>query len=355
MARNRAGKRWLQILLMLVVALLGIVAALKIAWSRPYRNFVGSEKFIVVARGTPSHEVARVLQQEGIVRHWALFLSYLKLARPGSRLQAGEYRFDAPLSTAQAAEKLIHGWIYYHELTVPEGYSFLDIADLLEQKGFSSAKEFLVAAERAEAIAGLNVKARTLEGFLFPDTYRLARGTTAQEIADIMVKRFLEIHAALEADIKQSPLNLTEILTLASLIEKETGVDSERELVSAVFHNRLRRRMPLQCDPTVVYAAKLRGTYRGKIFQSDLDFNSPYNTYRRLGLPPGPIANPGRQSIEAALKPAKVDFLYFVADNNGGHVFSKTLAEHQRAVAAYRQGQALKEKQAMQTTNARKG
>jgi UPF0755 protein len=176
-----------------------------------------------------------------------------------------------------------------------------------------------------------------LEGFLFPDTYRLARGTTADEIVGMMVDRFREVYTqSLEAETKQSRLSFSELLTMASLIEKETGVDAERELISAVFHNRLKRRM--QCDPTVIYAARLRGKYRGTIFQSDLNFDSPYNTYRRLGLPPGPIANPGKRSIEAAIKPAKVDYLYFVANHQGGHTFSSTLEDHQRAVAAYRKG-----------------
>jgi UPF0755 protein len=138
--------------------------------------------------------------------------------------------------------------------------------------------------------------------------------------------------------MKQSFLSFPEVLTMASLIEKETGIDAERELISAVFHNRLKKRMPLQCDPTVIYAARLRGKYRGAIFQSDLNFDSPYNTYKRLGLPPGPIANPGKRSIEAAIKPAKVHFLYFVANHQGGHTFSNTLEDHQRAVAAYRKG-----------------
>ncbi len=355
MAGNKARKRFLRLLSTLVVALLGVIAVLRFAWSRSYRGFSGGEKFLVVARGTSAYDVARVLQREGIVRHWALFLSYMRLAKPGIRLQAGEYRFDVPLSTIQTADKLIHGWIYYHELTIPEGFSSFDIADLLEQRGLSSAQDFLAAAGNAVTLSGLNVEAGNLEGFLFPDTYRLARGTTPQEIAQIMVKRFREIYEALGPEIKQSALSFTEILTLASLIEKETGVDAERELVSAVFHNRLKKRMLLQCDPTVIYAARLKGNYRGRIFQSDLDFDSPYNTYRRLGLPPGPIANPGKRSIEAALKPAKVDFLYFVANNIGGHVFSRTLAEHRRAVAAYRRGQALRERHILQAGAARKG
>ena len=279
-----------------------------------------------------------MLEREGLVRHWALFLGYLKLAKPRSPLQAGEYRFAEPLSIIQVADKLIRGLIYYHEFTVPEGYSLFEIGALLEQKGFARAADLLAAAGRADLVADLSQSARNLEGFLFPDTYRLARGTTADEIARLMVRRFREVYAAFQPLLSQSPLNLHQVVTLASLIEKETSVDAERELISAVFQNRLKKGMLLQCDPTVIYAAQLKGNYRGTIFQSDLESNSPYNTYRHPGLPPGPIANPGKRSLEAALRPAQSDYLYFVADNRGGHVFSRTLAEHQRAVAAYRKG-----------------
>jgi UPF0755 protein len=165
------------------------------------------------------------------------------------------------------------------------------------------------------------------------------------------VRRFREVYAELEPRLRGSSQNLHQAVTLASLIEKETSVDAERELISAVFQNRLKKGMLLQCDPTVIYAAQLKGNYRGTIFQSDLESNSPYNTYRHLGLPPGPIANPGKRSLEAALSPAQTDYLYFVADNRGGHVFSRTLAEHQRAVSAYRKGLAAIEKSRTKTAS----
>jgi UPF0755 protein len=331
-------------MLFLFVLLVGAAVALLFLWSRPYSVAPGVEKFVVIPHGMSSYETAHVLEREGIVRHWALFLGYLKLAKPRSPLQAGEYRFVEPLSIIQVADKLIRGLIYYHEFTVPEGYSLFEIGALLEQKGFARAADLLAAAGRADLVADLSQSARNLEGFLFPDTYRLARGTTADEIARIMVRRFREVYAAFQPLLSQSPLNLHQVVTLASLIEKETSVDAERELISAVFQNRLKKGMLLQCDPTVIYAAQLKGNYRGTIFQSDLESNSPYNTYRHPGLPPGPIANPGKRSLEAALRPAQSDYLYFVADNRGGHVFSRTLAEHQRAVAAYRKGLAAIEK-----------
>jgi len=344
MARTEAGRRPRVRAMLFLFVLLAGAAALRFLWSRPYSAAPGVEKFVVIPHGMSSYETAHVLEAEGIVRHWALFLGYLKLAKPRSPLQAGEYRFAEPLSTIQVADKLIRGLIYYHEFTVPEGYSLFEIGALLEQKGFARAADLLAAAGRADLVADLSQSARNLEGFLFPDTYRLARGTTADEIARIMVRRFREVYAAYQPLLSQSALNLHQVVTLASLIEKETSVDAERELISAVFQNRLKKGMLLQCDPTVIYAAQLKGNYRGTIFQSDLESNSPYNTYRHPGLPPGPIANPGKRSLEAALRPAQSDYLYFVADNRGGHVFSRTLAEHQRAVAAYRKGLAAIEK-----------
>jgi len=314
-----------------------MTAASCIAWYRPYKSFPEQQKFVLIEKGTPSYQISRTLQQEGIIRHWYWFLAYLKVMRRSTHLQAGEYLFDQPLSIAHVAEKLIHGQVYYHEVTVPEGYSLFDIADLVQQKGLLAAEDFLQATCQVEKLADLVSLKGNLEGYLFPDTYRLTRGTRAEEFVAMMTSKFRDIYGnMLELPLRQSSYGLNEIMTMASLVEKETAVDEERPLVAAVYYNRLKKRMPLQCDPTVIYAAKLKGEYRGKIYQSDLGIDSPYNTYRWLGLPPAPIANPGIQSIEAALEPAKVDYLYFVSNNNGGHVFSKTLTEHQKAVSSYR-------------------
>jgi UPF0755 protein len=338
MARTKAGKRLLVLGGVLLLAG-GLSAGLGFICNQRFKGYAEPQKLITIPRGTPSYEVARMLQREGVVRHWSWFLIYLKTVKGNARLQAGEYSFDEPLSVIKVANKLIRGLVYYHELTVPEGFSVFEIAELLENKGFCSSTEFWTAAGRGERVSQFENEPKNLEGFLFPDTYRITRGTAADDIVGMMLKRFEEVYSeSLEQQVQKSSLRFHEVLTLASLIEKETGIDDERELVSAVFHNRLKRRMPLQCDPTVIYASKLNGSYRGKIFESDLKLDSPYNTYRRIGLPPGPIANPGKRSIEAALKPADVDYLYFVANNLGGHVFSKTLEAHQRAVAAYRRG-----------------
>jgi peptidoglycan lytic transglycosylase G len=313
------------------------MVALFVAWHHPYKHYSESEKIILIPRGTPSAEVAGRLEGEGIVMHRTLFLAYLKIWRRSSHLQAGEYRFQGPLTIPQIADKIIRGLVYYHEVTITEGLSLSEISELLEQKGFVRRNEFWPAVRRVNLLAGLAQPQNDLEGFLFPDTYRLTRGETANEIVQAMIERFKQIYETrLKTDLDRQPMTLKEVVTLASLIEKETGGDDERPLVSAVFHNRLKKGMPLQCDPTVIYASRLQGDYRGEIYRSDLARDSPYNTYKHAGLPPGPIASPGLESLEAALKPADVEYLYFVSDNNGRHVFSKTLEEHNRAVTAYR-------------------
>jgi UPF0755 protein len=331
-----------RILLAMLFLLIAPVAALLLAWSHPYKNYSENEKFILIPRGTSSVEVARRLEAEGIVMHRALFLAYLKTFKRSSHLQAGEYQFQGALTVPQIADKIIRGLVYYHEVTIPEGLSLFEICDSLEQKGFANRDEFWSAVRRGDLVAGLTPPPKNLEGFLFPDTYRLTRGETTDEIVQAMIERFKQVYESrLKIDMQHQSMSLKEVITLASLIEKETGGGDERALVSAVFHNRLKKGIPLQCDPTVIYAAKLQGSFKGELYRSDLARDSAYNTYKYAGLPPGPIANPGLQSIEAALKPANVDYLYFVSDNNGRHVFSKTLDEHNRAVSAYRHNSRL--------------
>jgi UPF0755 protein len=327
----------LSFLLLLALLVLGGWTILE--WRRPCRNYSEKEKFIDIPRGTASYRVARILQQEGVIRHWIWFVAYVKLAGRHRSLQAGEYQFNEPLTIAQVADKLFHGRIFYHEITIPEGFSLFEIGDLLAQHKLISPPDFWTFSRRVEWIKDLVPQARSLEGFLFPDTYRFTRRTTPEQIIRTMVERFRKVfQGQLRETFQVSPLSLTQVVTLASLIEKETAVANERNLVSAVLQNRLRIGMPLQCDPTVIYAAKLNGTYQGEISHTALAVPSSYNTYQRTGLPPGPIANPGLESLQAALSPAKVDYLYFVSNNQGGHVFSRTLEEHNRAVAAYRRG-----------------
>lgn len=311
--------------------------ALVTAWYHPLKNYSEPEKLLWIAPGTPSPAIARQLEAEGIISHHTLFLAYVKTLKWSKPLQAGEYLFREPLTIPQVAERLNQGLIHYRELTIPEGTSLFEIPELFREGGPTPPEDFDRMLEEVELISDLAPNAGNLEGFLFPDTYRWNRQTTARDLIRQIVQRFRQVaetHILPEMD--SSGLTLQQVVTLASLIETETGMESERALVSSVFHNRLGRGIPLQCDPTVIYAAKLNGRFRGKIYQSDLDFSSPYNTYTIAGLPPGPIANPGLKSLQAAIRPATTDYLYFVSDNRGGHVFSETLSQHLRAVGAYR-------------------
>jgi UPF0755 protein len=258
--------------------------------------------------------------------------------RPGRTLQAGEYFFDGPATALEVFDKLANGRIFVRELVVPEGYSIFEIADLVAREGFTTRDDFLAVARSPELVRSFAPGAPSLEGFLFPATYQLPRHVSGEEIAAVMVRRFQqEWQQVSAAGHNPAGLSLQQAVTLASLIESETSQADERPLVAGVFLNRLRRRYPLQCDPTVAYALELAGKYTGKLSSRDLRFESRYNTYRRIGLPPGPIANPGAMSLRAALDPSPTDHFYFVADAEGGHIFSRTLTEHNRNVARYRQ------------------
>ncbi len=292
---------------------------------------------IQIEPGTTSREIAEALEEAGVIRSRWLFLAVRGL-RPRTILMAGEYRFWRPLTVWQVFDKISRGKVEYHRLTIPEGLTRFEIADLVAGAGLSTREEFLAEAEQAHQIQGRFREAANLEGFLFPDTYYFTRNITAREFVQMMIDQFYRVFqdAALGNSV---PLTPYEIVTLASLIEKETGIRGERPLVSSVFHNRLRENILLQCDPTVVYGLILENRFRGTIYRSDLQDKHPYNTYVHAGLPPGPIANPGRASLEAAVKPAESGYLFFVAEplGTGKHVFSKTLQAHNRAVVEYRQ------------------
>jgi len=254
-------------------------------------------------------------------------------ARP---LKAGEYRFTDAMSPADVIEKLARGDVYLRPITFPEGLTISEMGAIFEQHGFGTAKEFVDAAKRAApAIRDLDPGATSLEGYIFPETYSLPRYTTAPMLVEQMVERFKHVTAELRADALAHNTSVREIVTLASLVEKETAKPEERAIVAAVYRNRLRLGMPLQCDPTVIYALRQAGLYNGNLTRTNLQFDSRYNTYRYPGLPPGPIAAPGRASLEAAARPADVPYLYFVSKNDGSHVFATTLAEHNRNVQQY--------------------
>lgn len=318
------------------VAVLAI--GLFLAWAvfAPYQGFSG-ETFVELPRGAGSAGIARTLQRAGVIRYsWAFLLE--RALRPSAKLQAGEYRFTNAAPVEEVFGRIARGDIFYFEFAVPEGSNMFDVARSLEAQAVMTASEFLEAASDPTLVRDLAPQAETLEGFLFPSTYRLSHTTTAAQLTKMMTAQFRKewtrLAPATNGDPPADPLRT---VTLASLIEKETGVAEERPLVASVFTNRLARGMRLECDPTTIYAALLENRYRGKIHRSDLASANPYNTYQNAGLPPGPIANPGADAIRAALAPAATKFLYFVAKPEGGsHQFSATMTEHEKAVQAYR-------------------
>jgi peptidoglycan lytic transglycosylase G len=297
----------------------------------PYQGFEG-ETYVDIPHGMPASKIADTLAEAGVIRsRWDLLLA--RLARRGRKLQAGEYRFDGPESPVEVYGRIARGDVFYHELVIPEGRNMFDIAAAASKLGLFSVDRFLEAARNPEMIRDLDPRAPTLEGYLFPNTYRVGRHTTPEQLCRMMTGKFREEWRSLHTDA-----SVHDIVTLASLIEREGKLESDRPLIAAVFENRLRIGMKLDCDPTTIYAALLDDRYRGAIYRSDLERDSPYNTYRRAGLPPGPIANPGLASIEAALHPAESRALYFVLrpGDSGAHQFSTGLAEHEQAIAKYR-------------------
>ena len=318
------------LLVLFVLVLLGIAVAAYVVLA-PYGGSV--EKFVDIPSGTGALEMGSLLESRGVIRSRYGF-DLLRVLRKG-RLRAGEYRFDHAASALEVYRRIVRGDVYTRTVVIPEGYNIFDIAGAVEAAGLLPAAEFL-AAERSDTalVADLvRVPPASLEGFLFPDTYRFSRHTTSSTMLATMVRRFRQKTAGLGVSPGE---NLERAVTIASIVEKEVGVGGERPLVASVFENRLRAGMPLQTDPTVIYAALLDGRYRGTIYASDLHAASAYNTYAHAGLPPGPICSPGLASLAAALHPAETSYLYFVSDAAGHSVFSTTLGEHQRHVAAYR-------------------
>jgi UPF0755 protein len=319
------------LLLLIVVAVLG-AGFLYWALIVPHGGPQGPA-FVVIEPGTPTQAMAQTLARAGVIRsEWSFLLA--RALNRNAKLQAGEYRFEGPASTWQVFNKIARGDIFYYELRVPEGANMFDIAAQLDQMGLMKADVFLTAARDITSIRDIASSAPTSEGYLFPSTYRVARHTTAQQIVREMTNNFRKVWTELGGPSE----DVNRVVTLASLVEKETAVPAERPSVASVYVNRLRAGMKLDCDPTTIYAALLQGKYRGTIYRSDLDSTHPYNTYRHSGLPPGPIANPGRESLTAALRPADTRHLFFVAkgDGSGAHVFSENLAQHNAAVDQYR-------------------
>lgn len=327
--------------LVVVLLLLAVAAGAAgyIVWQRihePYRASDSVEQFIDIPPGTGTAAIARRLVEAGLVRDAFTFRAALWWTGRSRALQAGEYRFDRPAAAVDVVDRLARGDIYARRLTFPEGLTIQEMARIYEARDFGTAAAFVEAAGDEALIDDLDPMATDLEGYLFPDTYTLPRGTPARRLIALMVDRF---RAAYRDDLRRAAgeqgLTTRQVVTLASLVEKETGRADERPLVAAVYRNRLKIGMGLQADPTVVYALQKAGRYDGNIRRQDLAIDSPYNTYRHPGLPPGPIAAPGEASLEASLVPARVSYLYFVSRNDGSHVFATTLAEHNRNVRQF--------------------
>jgi UPF0755 protein len=319
------------IILGLVVAAGWVLVSLYI----PYQGFPAQGVYVEIPRGATRRTISRELADHGVVRNRWIFEVLTRL-RQRRTLQAGEYLFDHPVTSFEVFDSLANGRVYVRELVVPEGYSMFDIADLVQSQEFTTRDDFLAAARNPALIVDLAPTAPTLEGFLFPATYQFPRHPTAQDMVAAMVRRFRQEWSTISQQRSDTGRPLKDVVTLASLVERETPKPDERPLVAGVFTNRLRTHVPLQCDPTVVYALELAGKYSGTLDARSLPFDSPYNTYRYPGLPPGPIANPGAASLRAALDPQETNYLYFVANTEGGHFFGKTLAEHEQNVAVYR-------------------
>jgi len=320
-------------LLVLLAVVIAGGAWLYTSLRRPYKGYEASEQFVEIPPGTGTAGMGRRLAEAGVVRSAQSFRAGVWLRGSGRRLQAGEYRFDRPMTVAEVVDKIARGDVYVRALTFREGLTIREMAAVFESAGYGSAADFVAASRNAALVRDFDPEAKDLEGYLFPDTYTLPRRTTAAQLVERMVSRFQKVLTSeLRSRAAERGFTVRQVVTLASLVEKETAKEEERPVVAGVYANRLEMGMGLQCDPTVIYALMLAGRYDGNIRKGDLQIDSPYNTYRYAGLPPGPIAAPGEAALQAAADPADVPYIYFVSRNDGSHVFSATLEEHNRNV-----------------------
>jgi UPF0755 protein len=288
---------------------------------------------IRIGQGEPLSAVVRKLREQKVVTNEKLFSLWARYSGLEKKIHWGLYRFELPLSPAEVLNRMVLGKGIFQRVTIPEGLTVIEVAELLAKMAIVEKKQFLAAAENPELLSSLGLQEKGIEGYLFPNTYHFTPATPPREILLAMTEQFRKAFEPLASHQNESNgLTSHEVLTLASIIEKETGLDAERPLVSAVFHNRLKLKMPLQSDPTVIYGLK---DFNGNLTRKDLQDPNPYNTYRIPGLPPGPICNPGFSSLKAALYPAPVPFLYFVSKNDGTHLFSESLESHSQAVKSY--------------------
>lgn len=329
---------WTAVIVLLLAAAAGVAGWL--AWQRlqePFKGYSGPQRRLVIAEGASARQILATLEQEGVIADGRLARLYLIHVLDDPPLQAGEYRFAGELTTPQALDRLVRGEVVRHAVTVVEGRTLEQTAQTLAAAGLASRESLLAAMRRAGPIRDLDPQARDLEGYLFPDTYHFTRDTDATTIVATMVRTFRRRLAdeVLPRVAGEPAPPLRELVTLASLVESEAAVDGERPTIAAVYRNRLDLGMALYADPTVIFALRRAGRWDGDLTRQDLRFDSPYNTYRYAGLPPGPICSPGLASLQAAAHPAAVPYLYFVSRNDGTHAFAETLAEHNRNVARW--------------------
>lgn len=322
----------------IVIISLGILAILAahfytVFYAPPHFSGSGEVRVIDIPHGTSFRVIAGSLERKGVIRDADNFLFAAKVMGAQKKVKAGEYEFSTNMTPIEVLRRLVKGEVRKYFVTIPEGYNIADIALVLEKEGLASAEDFIIKAKDGEFSRSFGFKASTLEGYLFPDSYLFTSGMKVEEIIRTMVERFKSVYyPELDEMARSKGMGVESVVTLASIIEKETGAPEERGLISAVFHNRLRKRIRLQSDPTVIYGIE---DFDGNLTKEHLRTRTPYNTYTNYGLPPGPIANPGRDSLEAAINPAPESYIYFVSKNDGTHYFSKTLAEHNRAVTKY--------------------
>jgi UPF0755 protein len=320
----------------LPIPVLAVVIGIRYELYSPYYNAAGEETFVNIPPGANAAKVAGILKDHGILHTKLPFRLWLRHTGLDRGLKAGEYRFSDKASPIDIAERLTRGDVYFRSITIPEGLTAMETADLLARSGFGDRKKLETALLRADLIRDLDPSAQNLEGYLFPETYRFGRNDDEEAVIGAMVGQF---RSRMDKILEQSPLpegwTIARIVTLASLIEKEVKIPAEQPIVASVLINRLRLNMTLGVDATIIYAMKLAGTWDGNIRKSDLRMASPYNSYIHRDLPPGPICNPGESVIRAALRPAKTDYLYYVSKNDGTHHFSLDLRSHNNAVNRY--------------------
>jgi UPF0755 protein len=330
-------RKFLTLLLLAVLAVGGWLA-----WALWLPVTPAGQKFVMLRPGYSTRRIAAELEAAGVIRSRFAFTLWHRVHRKQS-LKAGEYLFDKTARMLDVHDRLVRGDIYVHTVVIPEGFTMFDIAQAIQDAGLGSSQDFLAAAQSdRDLISDLAPEAKSLEGYLFPNTYEFTRTQSMKDIAAVMVKQFRQVAAQIGLTTNGlTPggpgMDVHKTVTMASIIEKETAVPEERAVVASVYYNRLARKIALQADPSVIYAELLNGNYSGALHHADMGFQSAYNTYAHPGLPPGPIGNPGRTSLEAALHPAQTDYFYFVSDGNGHHRFSRSLEEHNQNVAKLRQ------------------